>query len=214
MLGLDRVRDVDASANGVVTRTGTFIQDAQINTNKSSETFTAKAQIAGDLVMLHVQCRTPAPPTTVVVTGGSWTFDPLGVIVKSTSLYCASFVATAPDTAPSMFTVAWDSPCQTTVALGDEFQHAALDLHAERGAHGACNTTVGTTEANDAVWAACTIGMSTNAIGLGFDPGADDGNGDISEFRYTQDPAGMSEDVAFTTNDDYVVTAATLKPAP
>src|SRR5262249_14596006 len=147
-------------------------------TNLNSEQFTTRAEGAGDLVMLHVQCRTVAPPTIVVITGGSWTFEPLGVIVKSTSLYGASFTATAPDTASTMFTVAWNTTCDTTVAIGDEFSHAALDLHAERGAHGACATTVGTIAANDAVWAACTVGLSTNAIGLGFTAGADDGHGD------------------------------------
>jgi hypothetical protein len=216
VLGLEHVPDIDAGPTGSIQRVGTFVARIAPFAYTATDTFNGAAQGVGDLVMLHVECRAPANPNIVAVAAAntSWAFTELGVIVgdPSSGLWGASFWATAPDTDATDIYVTWGLTCTTHVELGDEFANAAVDRHAEGvgPVAGPCAISVGTRASNDAVWAACTLDKSKNDIGSGYTIGADDATGDISEYKYTTDPAGSTEDVRFNTSDRFVVTAASL----
>jgi len=213
----------DGTAVGPVSWVKTFVETGGGNPTLPY-TFTASAT-AGDAVVLQVFCASNNAPTGVTLAAPGWTFTQLGAIVGSTAsgYWGTSFGAIAPDAAPATFTVTWPgaTPCNFIDELGDEFAGAApsggaatFDAHAELISSGECTTTLTTRDANEAVWAACTIN-TVISVGAGYTKSADDSDGDWSEYRLTADPANTVEAVEFVTvntTDDYVVTAVAIKP--
>jgi hypothetical protein len=188
------------------------------------ESFTGQARDPGDAVVLQVSCAGNAVPTAVSVDAPGWQFTQLGPIVASTSSVqrSATFVAIAPDTNPVRVTVSWTgSGCgQGTNDLGDEFSMTdptggkiTFDNARTIMGVGDCAGTIATMHDGDAVWAACNTDSSVQAVGPGFIKGADDSNGDWSEYKITGDPAGTVEQVVLVNdNVPYVLSMVTLKP--
>jgi hypothetical protein len=185
-------------------------------TSTLSDTFTAAAAQAGDAVVIHAYCHN-STPTGVSIAAPGWSFALLG-LGGSNGYFAASLGAIAPDAASATFTVTWTSAtnCDFIEEIGDEFTgNSAMpfDAHAETATMGACDATVITQSANDAVWGACTTNF-VSAVGPGFSKGADDGDGDWSEHEVTADPANTPEQVTFqaTAQAQNVMTAVAIQP--
>jgi hypothetical protein len=194
--------------------------------SSSVDTFSTAATAAGDAIVLHVFCNNLMnAPTAVSVSASGWTFTRIGSITGSTSsgFWATSFGAIAPDAAATTFTVSWTaaSPCTFLDELGDEFTNndttggaTTFDAHAEFLNSGDCVTSLTTKHADDTVWAACTVN-SVTAVAAGFTKSADDGHGDWTEYKLTNDAANTVEGIRFTTAtgmDGFVVTALAIKP--
>ena len=213
----------DGIAPGTITWVKTFVTQGNGATTLS-DTFGSSAT-AGDAVVLQVFCANTVAPIGVTLSASGWTFTQLGAVVGSTTsgYWGTSFAAIAPSSTPTTFTASWTAamPCTFMDELGDEFAGVdpsggtiTFDAHSELLANGNCTTSLTTRDADDAVWAACTINTVT-AVGAGYTKSADDGHGDWSEYKLTADPANTIEGVEFDTvsgMDDYVVTAVTIKP--
>jgi hypothetical protein len=172
-----------------------------------------------------VVCQAGPSPTTVAITAPGWTFAKLDALASSgaSGFTGTTFGAIAPNTTPTTLTVSWDVVCDMTV-LGDEFARTdpsggaiTFDNHTlMAGNSNACATMVTTQHANDAVWAACTLGAQVNAPPAGFTTGADDGAGDATAYRITTDPANTVEPAVFTVNTGavpFLTSLVTLKAA-
>jgi hypothetical protein len=201
---------------------GTFVQRSPGAGNP--ESFTAQARAPGNAIVLQVSCAGNAVPTGVKVTAAGWMFTQLGAIVASASSAqrSATFAAIAPDTLPATIAVSWTgSACgQSTNDLGDEFAMTdpaggAITFDSSRTVmgNGDCAGSITTGHAGDVVWAACNTDSAVHAVGPGFIKGADDGAGDWSEYKITDDPAGTDEQVVLANDDvGYVLSMVTLKP--
>jgi hypothetical protein len=73
------------------------------------------------------------------------------------------------------------------------------------------NVTTGS--ANEAVWGACWPSNSVTALGSGYSAGANDGQGDKAEYRFTGDGAGTVETINFTSTTTFNAIAVAIKPA-
>jgi hypothetical protein len=201
---------------------GPFVQHA--SGSGSNDSFPARAQAAGNAVVIQVSCAQSQSsiPGSVLVEAPGWSFLQLGKITASTSSAqrSATFAAIAPDMNNTNVTVIWAGNCDTSKnEVGDEF--AMTDptggavtfdgVNATEGT-GDCVGTVTTGHAGDAVWAACNSQSMVTKVGPGFLPGANDTAGDWSEYAITNDPAGKVETVQFTNaNVGYVLSMVTLK---
>jgi len=185
-----------------------------LNNNTSTTTTIQVTPLAvDDLVILHVDCGNVASPVSVSLSAPGWTFTPVGSFFAGVDLWAASFAATVPNTTPVTATATWGASCASANIIGDEFAHAAVDAHAETATQGDCDATIVTAHGNDAVWAACSTGGVITSPGAGFTVGADDGAGDLSEYRLTTDPATTTETATFPNpGQDNVMTMATLAP--
>jgi hypothetical protein len=170
---------------------------------------------------MQVSCNGGAIPTAVSVSAPGWAFMQLGPLTVSPTGECATTTfAIAPDTTPTTVTVSWTgSACAfTNDALGDEFvprspaTAVTFDGVAAIGDDVDRVATVATTEANDTVWAALVSHGMNATIGAGYTKGADDLQGDWSEYALRSDPAGTAENVPFSSgNAGYVLSMVTLK---
>ncbi len=215
---------IDSAPSGIV-YVAPFVKHGAVG-------FTGAAHAAGDAIVIQVSCASAAMPTSVAIGATGWAFTQLGPIVASTAaqLRSATVVAIAPDTADAMFTVTWSgSACEGgTTALGDEFamtdpggKQITFDSARTVMGTGNCSGSLTTPHDGNAVWAACTTGGSIGAVALGLRKGDDDGLGDWSAYKLTNDPANTLEPVAFANIDDvqitkndggYVLSMLTLKP--
>jgi len=189
----------------------------------SQDTFMANAQQRGDAVVLLVACAGNTMPTAVSVSAPGWSFEPLGPIAGTGGEWAASFGAIAPDVSLTTFTVTWTgSDCERSkVELGDEFTNTdptggnvTFDNHTETSGSGTAMAVLTTGNPHDAVWGACVSSDRLTGVGAGYTKGADNGNGDWSEYRITADAAGTREQVMFANAsvNRYVLTVVTIKP--
>jgi hypothetical protein len=189
----------------------------------SQDTFTANAQQRGNAVVLLVACAGTTMPSAVSVSAPGWTFELLGGIDGTGGEWAASFGAIAPDVSLTTFTVTWTgSNCERSkVELGDEFTNTdptggrvTFDNHTETHGSGAAMAALTTGNTNDAVWAACVSSDRLTGVGAGYTKGADNGNGDWSEYRITTDAAGTREQVMFAnaSANRFVLTVVTISP--
>lgn len=186
-----------------------------------TQTFALQAVQAGDAIVMFVACSGAQIPSTATVTASGWTFTALGPVTGSSSsqLWMQTLGAIAPDTASAQVTVTLvGSNCNRgTSALADEFANVdpvmPFDAHAETTGSGNVSGTITTAHAGDAVWGACYTGSMLTAVGAGFTKGADDANGDWSEYKLASDPLGTVETVTFTNGaQPWALSMATIKP--
>jgi hypothetical protein len=186
--------------------------------NSANPSFQITPYAVGDLMLFQVSCDGSFPSTTVSLSAPGWDFVQVGATFTTpgNTPWAANYTATVPSTDSVTVTAAWSKPNCTpgSVILGDEFANAVVDVLVGSGANQACSATVETGAVDDAVWAACS-GGSLPGVGSGYTPGANDGNGDLSEYKLTADPAGTGELAAFPNGtQSYVMSAATLHPTP
>ena len=215
--GADASVDGDSSAPGAIAYVGPVAM--QWLTMGSSITFTLQAANAGDAVVLLFACSGSQMPTTGNLAGGAWSFSPLTAVYGSagTQLWGQTFGAIAPDTTAVTITASWTAAnCNRGISiLGDELSGTTtFDGDAEMtGAVGPVAGSIVTAHAGDAVWAAAYSGGMLNAVGTGFTKGADDANGDWSEYELTVDPAGTTEPVGFDSPaQPWLLGVVTLMP--
>ena len=193
-----------------------------VSTAGEIHSFTAQATTAGDAIVLQVGCAASAEPNAVTVAAQGWQFTRLGPITgSSTSVERgATFAAIAPDAIGVTVTVSWSGTnCTATNAVGDEFTGidpagggTTFDAVAANEGTNNCTGSIRTGHVGDAVWVACA-GM-VSALGPGLAKGADDGAGDWSAYRLTDDPAGTLENIELTSsNEGHVLSMVTIKPA-
>jgi len=200
---------------------GVFAHEAATGLLSTSYRFSAQAEAAGDLVVLQIVCQTSGMLGALDVAGAGWTFQKLGTVPVSDATYWAqSLAAVAPDTNTVTLTISAtfsaSGSCTAFHALGDEFANAAVDDHDEEMCYGDCVAHVVTSRPRDAVWGACTHA----GLGLTIDPtftaAADDGDGNLAEYRTTDDPSGTVESVPFHDAEmsSGVITAVSLYATP
>lgn len=189
--------------------------------NAVSDTFTVQATNAGDAIVLHVFCLDAThTPSVASVSAPSWLFAVTGVTSGGSGYYASSALAIAPDTNPATVTVSWlnSNNCSFMDEIGDELTGNdpvlgnALDIGMGSAGTGDCTMTLVTPHANDTIWAGCTS-MAVTAVGAGYTKGADDGNGDWTEYAVRSDPASTAETPTFSsTGAVYVMTAIAVRP--
>jgi hypothetical protein len=185
-----------------------------------------QAQNAGDAIVFHIECGdNTAMPTGVTITSPGWTFAAIGSLAGSLAAggWGQTFGAIAPDTAAATLTVTWaGTTCfNGTPDLGDEFAgndqtggSITFDGHAEASGSGDPNIIITTGNARDAVWAGAASSSMLQGIGAGYTMGANDGGGDLTEYKVTTDPAGTPEAATFSNGTSlFVITGVSIKPA-
>lgn len=194
--------DAPAGSGGPIHHVRPFAQRNPGSTD--SDSFTAQAN-TGDTVLLFVGCQAANAPTTYDVSAPGWTFVTLVPSFGSTTnMYFGQvFIANAPNNAVATVSVqVVGTSCVDLVELGDEFSVdqgplGASSLLGENGSGATCQGMVNTSSDGEAVWAACHAAQDITAVGAGYTKGADDANGDWSEFKLTSDPANTPESTAF-----------------
>ncbi len=208
--GIDTVRWVKVFTTGGVTGTTT-------------DTFTARADRAGDAILIHAYCGGPgAPPSGASITATGWSFAMLSPVTGSSSQadWAVAFAAIAPNTTAATFTVRFTTAsCSAGLAsLGDEFTNNNLTggattfvEHAEAFGQDDCTVALSPGQSGDAVWGGCSAGVLD--VGPGFVKGTDDGGGNWTESRITTASDGGPIPVTFVNQagHDYIITAATIK---
>jgi hypothetical protein len=212
-VGFDPPATSDATHGGIV-HVGAFV--ARDPGGGTGDSFQAAASAGGDTIVLQVVCRGPAP-SAVSLNAPGWSFVHHGSILGSPSvgLYGAIFSAIAPNANPTTIDLAWTgTTCDGQTELGDEFSGVgAVANTSANESTGNCLGQVQLDAADGAVWAACTSLQNVLAVGPGYTKSADDSNGDWTEYKLTQDPAGTVEPVAFTNqNFGYVLSIVALPP--
>jgi hypothetical protein len=225
--GGDAPAAIDGSGSGSASSI-TYVAPAAMTfgTMGSTLTFTLQAARAGNAVVVLFACSGSQMPTTGALTGGAWTFTPMTAVYGSAGnqLWGQTFVAISPDALPVTITATWTAAnCNRGLSvLGDELAgidptggNVTFDAHTElTGALGPVTGSIVTAHPSDAVWAAAYSGNALIAIAPGYTKGADDGNGDWSEYELTSDAAGTTEPVTFDSPAvPWLLGAVTLKPA-
>jgi len=208
----------DASSAVTITYLGPFAQ-RHPGAGVTTDTFTAQAKAAGDVIPMMVGCGSSTRPTGVTMTGSGWTFHQLSTPNGSSPLWTSRIVAIAPDTAPVTITVTWSgSPCEIgSAVLADEFAGVKSSVtfgivtQAAFNGNGNCAGAVTTTTPNEAVWASCFAASAVTAVGPGYLMGADSGGGDWAEYRISADPVGTNETPTFANVGQYLVDVLTLR---
>lgn len=185
----------------------------------TTDTFTATAKAAGDVIPMMLGCGSSTRPTGVTITGTGWTFHQLSMPNGASPLWTSRIVAIAPDTAPVSITVTWSgSPCEIgSAVLADEFSgvNSTVTFGIVTGAAfngtGNCAGMVTTTTPNEGVWASCFAASAVTAVGPGYLMGADSGGGDWAEYRIAADPTGTVETPTFANVGQYLVDVLTLR---
>ena len=187
----------------------------------ATDSFTAAAAGAGNAVAVYAGCSdTNAPPTAVTVTAPGWTFVSSGSIATNNRLSGALWLAIAPDTVATTFTVTWSGTnCSLgTTEIGDEFTNndpaTTFDGTQLASGVGNCASTVIQMHADDAIWATCQSAGYSTVVGNGYTKGADDGAGDWAEYKITSSAAGLAQTPTFTTSgpNDFLSAAIAIKP--
>ena len=217
-----------ASITGIA-HTKVFAQQAG-SSSTSTFTFTASANAANEAVVVGVNCVSSTGATSVSLTAPGWAFTQLGDITFTGASSGAAFGAISPNTTSATFTVTWAGAgsCTFHREMGDEFSGTdttggttTFDCvttcsGGSNNAHstnGSCSVGVTTGSANEAVWGVCWPSNSVTGVGSGYNPGANDSQGDQAEYKLTEDPAGTLETVNFTSTTTFNALAVTIKPA-
>ncbi len=216
---------MDAPSSGAISSRGVFVQhEAPGGASVTTDTFTAHAVAAGDAILVHIACvasGTP-PSSSTILAPPQWQITELRAGMSTSTFRVFVYGAIAPDTNVASFEVEWSAACtQSMHELGDEFSGAdptggatTFETVAEAVGSGDCQTSLTTSHANDAIWAACSSATSLSAVGSGFVKGADDQMGSWSEYRVTADAAATVETATFTNapGQEFGITAVAIKP--
>jgi len=220
VVATDGAPDATADATSAVTITyaGPFAE-RHPGGGITTDTFTATAKAAGDVIPMQLGCGSSTKPTGVTISGAGWTFHQLTQPAGVSPLWTSRIVAVAPDTAPVAITVTWaGSPCEIgTSTLADEFSgvNSSVTFGIVAGGNnpgnGNCTDAVTTSTPNEAVWAACFAASAVTGVGPGYLMGADSGGGDWAEYRISADPAGTLETPTFANIGAYLEDVLTLR---
>ena len=207
------------------------IRAARRTSSASTFTFTASANASNEAVVIGVNCVSTTAATGVSITATGWSFTRLGNIGFSGSSSAAVFGAISPNTTSATFTVTWTGAgnCTFHREMGDEFSGAnttggttTFDCggstcsggsNSAHSTNGNCSVNVTTGSANEAVWGVCWPSNSVTALGSGYSAGANDGQGDKAEYKFTGDGAGTVETINFTSTTTFNAIAVAIKPA-
>ena len=193
----------------------------------ASDTFALQASAAGDAILVAASCNRPsAAPTTVSLAASGWSFAQLDPITSAAHAgggmyYAASFVAIAPDTIATTATVTWSATCSgSSDEIGDELAGndpsggaITFDSHVVAAGFGDCTASLETLHDDDAIWAACFSESSLSGVGPGFTKGADDQDGDWTEYALAIGPAGTTDTATFANPGlTFVIEVVAIKP--
>lgn len=186
-------------------------------------TFTYKPVTAGNAVLIWV-CVAPngVSPTTCSLAASGWTFTQVGGIVNGggNSGVGAMFAAYAPNTSTATITVTWNRAWAGFANdLVDEFSgvNSSTIVDASNSAVGSGTPTVSVTPAsnNTMVWVTCDgaiTGVGTIG-GMTATEGANDTEGDFTEYRLLTGGGGVAQTCTYTGSGYYTLGAVALKPA-
>src|SRR5215469_4107662 len=189
----------------------------------SSMTFTLQASNANDAILFGVGCNaTAATPSAVNMSATGWTFTQLSGITGSAGAFMASFIAIAPNTTSITATVSWtvsgNSCAGFQNVLADEFSGndttggtTTADAHNQATGGSGCSLSVTPANANDGVWFACND--TVTAVTGSYTQGANDADGDWTEFKILSGGSGVAQSAGFTSSGAMVILGATIKPA-
>jgi hypothetical protein len=212
------------TANAAITHVKVFVQQS-VTSSSSTATFTIAATNANDAVCIQAAAAATTLPTGVTITASGWTFTQIspasGMTTWISVVSAASLCAISPNTTSVTFTATFTGGANFSAIslLGDEFTGndttggtTTFDAHNEAQATSG-NPTVNVTPANnnDALWGAAQD--NTSAVGSGFTKGADDANGDWSEWKILAGGSGSAQTVNFTGSGGFIIQGISIKPA-
>jgi len=188
-----------------------------------TDSFIAQAHAAGDVVVMQIGCgTTTTAPTGATVSALGWTFLALDSVQGTADLGTVQLVAIAPDTNPVTLSIAWSgSPCEIgTAVLADEFAGVftaggignVYSGGVQRSGIGTCSASFTTLVDAETIWAACFSRTAVSGIGPGYQQGANDGGGDMAEYKISTDPSVTMEDPTFGNADEFIEDVIELRP--
>jgi len=196
-------------------------QGTTASTTGNSKTFSYTAAAAGDGVIFLMGCAGVSEATTTLTATG-WTITkvagPFGA--SATTGFTTSFMAYAPNTSATTFTVTWNNGCGSFFSfLIDEFSGVDATNFVDAisssstGTSGGCTATVTPVTSNDMIWSGCLD--SITAAGSGYTKGADDSAQDWTEFKLLSGGAGVAQTAVFvpSSGTSFNAQAIAIKPA-
>lgn len=181
----------------------------------TSKTFTYTATTTGNAVLFGIGCG-PASAPTITLSASGWTLTQVGSTIGSaTAGFAATFKAYAPNTSAATFTFGCSVSSSFLNDLIDEFNGMDATNFVDNNGSGT-NTTGGcslsiTPVVNDTgLWFAC----NDTVTGTGtYTKGADDTQGDVSEWKILSGGAGASQASGWTTTGAFTIFGVSIKPA-
>jgi hypothetical protein len=163
--------------------------------------------VAGDLVLLQIECDSTTMPTDLTVTAAGWTFQRVIDIFGSKDQWLALVAANAPDGNPTTITATWTPACVFMEEMGDELANATLGAPVSGTGPGDASVDLVTVHDRDLIWAACISYYTITDVQPGYREGAAIA-GNMTIYRQTSDPPGTHETV--TCPNAYDITAVSL----
>ena len=196
--------------------------------NVNTKTFTYTPQQGNDGVLIAVGCAATTTPSSVTLSGSGWTFTQVGSILGSVgaSGWFALFKAYAPNTSQVTITQTWNGLGVNLCGNGSKgFMNDLVDEWKgmdptnfvdavgtlSNGSSG-CTANVTPNAANDGLDGLCND--TVTGVGGGYTNGANDTQGDWSEYTVLSGGAGVSQTVNFTSSGAANEFAVAIKPAP
>jgi hypothetical protein len=186
-------------------------------------TITYTAGGTGNLVLVWVtMVPQSASPTSVSLTATGWTFSQVGGIINGgASAGCgAIFVAYAPNTSAATLTLTWNQPTANWFSdLIQEFSGgmASSPTAGSNFATGTGTPTVSLTPTANSclIWVACNDSVTAvgSIGGITAIKGADDTQGDWSEYQVLTGNTGVAQSCTITGSGAYLIGAVAIRPA-
>lgn len=191
----------------------------------NTSTFNTSATTAGDAICVQIAAAASTLPTSATLTASGWTFTQIapvsGLTVWTATAVAATFCAIAPNTSSVTFTATFiaGSGYAAISILGDEFSGNDTtggtttfeSANSATATSGSPTVNVTPVSNNDGLWGACQD--TTSAVLAGFTKGADDTQGDWTEWKILSGQAGTPQTVSFTGGPGYIIQAVAIKPA-
>jgi hypothetical protein len=196
-----------------------FVQQS-VSSVSSTGTFTTSATNTNDAVCIQVAAAASTLPTSATLTASGWSFTQISSFTTWPAVAsAASFCAIAPNTNSVTFTATFSGGVSFTAIsiIGDEF--SGNDITGGTTTFEATNSATATSGSptlnitpvnnNDALWGA--VQDTTSAVGSGYTKGADDTQGDWTEWKILVNNGGVSQVVNFTGGPGYILQAVAIK---
>jgi hypothetical protein len=211
-----------ASCFAAIGHVKVFVQQS-VSSASSTGTFTTAATNKNDAVCIQVAAAATTLPTSATVTASGWTFTQISSFTTwPAAASGASFCAISPNTTSVTFTATFTGGATFSAIsiIGDEF--SGVDTTGGTTTFEATNSATATSGSpalsvtpvnnNDAIWGAAQDTIT--AVGAGYTSGANDTQGDWTEWKILTGNAGTTQTVNFTGGPGYILQAIAIKAIP
>ncbi len=211
-----------AISSATVGHVKVFVQQSVAGAS-TVETFNTSATNINDAVCVQIAAAATTLPASATLTAPGWTFTQISSFTTWPATAVASvFCGISPNTASVTFTATFTGGSGFTAIsiLGDEFSGNETiggtstfeATNSATAASGSPTVSVTPISNNDGLWAACQDSVS--AILAGFTKGADDTQGDWTEWKILSGQAGTPQTVSFTGGPGYIIQTIAIRALP